>query len=874
MSYIFFLQMLREASDNVMTPFMLKVTTLGESLITYLLLAAVYWCVNKRAGQLMAWNVSIGCWFNEWSKRLFKVDRPWIRDSRITPVSEALAGAGGYSMPSGHTSRAVATWGAAGYSYVRQGKKSRADRWLGMLLLLITALILFSRNYLGVHTLEDVLVALGAGIVVMILTEGLLRWVERGDEIGKKNNRDIIAAGIGCIVIFLPMLKYGCLSNAGASFGFIIGWVLERRLLSYEIKGSQTERMLKYIPGAIVLFVLLTSGSRILAHIIPAKYTGFFMQGMTAFFIMFIYPLILKVWDNRQHRRRLIGILTALVLIVLAIAGMRIVKNVCNSIQNTQDVVTETNNSTIEETTTEVVPELTGEYDNVQIQNVKIIAHRGYSGAAPENTLDAFAKAADIGADMIELDVQMTADGELVVFHDSDLKRITGVDGAVSEWTLSDIKTLDAGNGETVPTLDEVIELIESTGLGIYLELKDIGESDTFVQKVVETVNRYSMQDRVLYASFNYGYLKQIKEKDSAAVILCNTSLGDADRLINEYPSDCYGVNQENINQDTIRRLKEAGKTVYVWTVNTPVQMRNAITLGADGIVTNEPGMARVVVHEEYHFLIDNYISSFIVPALYDNSLQEPYANNYIMQGLAKAGSVIYISAYDYVAGGNSILYVMNTSGQLLNIVDLGFRAHTGGIAYDEAHDLLWITGAEGTVRAINQTSVRDGSYRGMEEEMVVTFDAGLVNQYGTKVASFLAIDDGRLYVGSYFRDDNGRLLYYDINNPAEPRLLGEVSIPQCIQGVTFAYSAEHGRTMILSQGYQTDDAALLCFTWNAGQTEYVEPEERYTLPEGAEQILMTENGLYILFESAVRPYRATCRVPNDRVWLVDLKVN
>ena len=62
--------------------------------------------------------------------------------------------------------------------------------------------------------------------------------------------------------------------------------------------------------------------------------------------------------------------------------------------------------------------------------------------------------------------------------------------------------------------------------------------------------------------------------------------------------------------------------------------------------------------------------------------------------------------------------------------------------------------------------------------------------------------------------------------------------------------------------------------TWNAGQTEYVEPEERYTLPEGAEQILMTENGLYILFESAVRPYRATCRVPNDRVWLVDLKVN
>ncbi len=872
MSYIFFLQVLREASGNVMTPFMLKVTALGESLITYLFLAAVYWCVNKRAGQLMAWNVSIGCWLNQWSKRLFKIDRPWTRDNRIMPVPEALEGAGGYSMPSGHTSRAVATWGAAGYYFVKKDKKNKSDRWLGILFLLISVLILFSRNYLGVHTLEDVLAALGAGIAIMIFTEWLLRWVERGNESGKKNNRDIIAAVIGCIVIFLPMLKYGCLSNAGASFGFIIGWVLERRLLSYEVKGEQTERLLKFIPGAIVLFILLTSGSRILEHFIPEKYAGFFMQGMTAFFIMFAYPLILKAWDKHQYRRRLIGILIVLVFIVLAIAGTRIVKNVRNSVQNTQDVVAETNNSAIDETTTEAVPEPIGEYDNVQIQNVKIIAHRGYSGAAPENTLDAFAKAADIGADMIELDVQMTADGELVVFHDSDLKRITGVDGAVSEWTLADIKTLDAGNGERIPTLDEVIELISPTELGIYLELKDIGESDTFVQKVVETVNRYSMQDRVLYASFNYEYLCMIKEDEENAKILCNTSIGDPEKLLNEYPADCYGVNRENINQDTIRKLKEAGKTVYVWTVNTPVQMRNAITLGADGIVTNEPGMARVVVHEEYHFLTDDYISSFIVPALYDNSLQEPYANNYIMQGLAKAGSVIYISAYDYVAGGNSILYVMNTSGELLDIVDLGFRAHTGGIAYDEAHDLLWVTGAEGTVRAINQTSVRNGSYYGTEEEIVVTFDAGLVNHNGGKVASFLAIDDGKLYVGSYVKGNNGRLLCYDIVNPIEPELLGEVSIPECIQGVTFAYNAEQGRTMILSQGYQTDDAALLCFTWNDEQTEYVEPEVRYTLPEGAEQILMTENGLYILFESAVRPYRATCRVPNDRVWLVDYK--
>lgn len=144
-------------------------------------------------------------------------------------MEEAVAGAGGYSMPSGHTARTAATWGVAGYSAWK-----KALRGIAAFCLSIVAVVMFSRNYLGVHTPQDVFVALGMGIVILIVTDRLLSWVDSAEN----SCRDIVIAGMGCVIIFLPMLKYGCLSNAGASFGFIIGWVLERRLVRFEVRGS------------------------------------------------------------------------------------------------------------------------------------------------------------------------------------------------------------------------------------------------------------------------------------------------------------------------------------------------------------------------------------------------------------------------------------------------------------------------------------------------------------------------------------------------------------------------------------------------------------------------------------------------------------
>ncbi len=220
--YLLFLQSCREATGGILDTFMLRATIFGEQIITWLVLAFIYWCVDKHAGQMMALNVSVACTWNQFIKWKCRIDRPWIRDDRIIPVQQALAGAGGYSFPSGHTQRAAAVWGALGHSLWE--KKERA---VSLVCWVILAVIAFSRNYLGVHTPQDVLAALALGIVIIFASGRALRWVDEGA------NRDIIAAGVLCLLCFLPMLKAGCLSNAGAGMGLLIGWVIERRFIDF-----------------------------------------------------------------------------------------------------------------------------------------------------------------------------------------------------------------------------------------------------------------------------------------------------------------------------------------------------------------------------------------------------------------------------------------------------------------------------------------------------------------------------------------------------------------------------------------------------------------------------------------------------------------
>lgn len=884
MTYLLFLQTIRELLGGIFDGFMCQITLLAETTFTFLFMAAVYWCVHKRTGQFMACNVAVACTLNQFLKAVCRIERPWVRDERIRPVEAALPAASGYSFPSGHTARAVAVYGSAGLS---AGKHSGVRTVLWGLL----ALIMFSRNYLGVHTVWDVLAAFAIGAFLLCLINRVLNWAEAG------KNRDVIVCAAGCVLCFLPMLKVGCLSNAGAGMGFLLGWLAERRWVSFSTDGKPTVKCVRFGCGALLLIAVQKILPPFLTLFMRSKYAGFFANMALALFIMAVWPFVFKTVEEKnavREKRKLAAVWIGVFIILFAAVSLTAAVRVrALRIQAQQDAAAlpgsdagTVGSGTVSDLTADTLDPAAWRAENSgglgmpesahwEESELTLIAHRGYSSEFPENTMPAFEGALDIGVDYIETDVQMTKDGRLVLFHDDDLQRITGLEGAISDYTYAQISGMDAGGwfdpayeGVRIPTLEELLILLRDSDCRLYLELKDIGDAEGFVEETLFEVEQYGMLDRCVFASFCYEYLERLKALNPDVMILYNTSSADA-ALPEEYPAQYYGLHTQIATEEIIEAVHAAGATAYVWTVNTPEELIAAKAAGADGIVTNYAGLMKVLQYQAYSFLTDNYVRSFTLPGLYERDLPRECADM-VPQGftLTNDGRMV-VSAYSK-SGQNSILYIMDETGRLQDIVDTGTRAHMGGIAYDGARDLLWMTGETGTVWAASWPALLDGSCRG---EAVVSFDAGLLNHNGTKVASFLCVDGDRLYVGSYMDGAAGRLNCYDISEGNCPQLISAAAIPERIQGATFRTEAETGKVfMFLSQGWQTDDAYLLKYEYQDGTAVYAQPLERHTLPEGAEQILAASDGFYLLFESAARPYRETSRIANDQIYVLDAK--
>lgn len=875
MSYLLFLQQIREVTGGIFDSLILAFTTMGEASITFGILAFVYWCLDKEAGQKMAFNIAFACTLNQGLKKKFRIERPWVLDSRIQPVEAALSHAGGYSFPSGHTTRATAVWGALAYSLWKKKEKVLAGSCLTVCLV-----VAFTRNYLGVHTAKDVASALAMGILLILVLDKIHAWAENG------KNRDVIFVLCGCLVFLALMLKVGCLSNAGAGIGILIGWFIERRWIQFGNEGTGKEKALRFLAGAGILVFFYTVPSAVLGKFMEGKYASFFAMFLFGLILMAGYPFMF--WKIKKMIKNWKKFWQTVVAAIVAIGVLGSVL-VCAEIQNKNQhsgqaevlqteaadyqkgAMEEGEISDVSDSGQDIENEVTADTGMEQFKEVQVIAHRGYSSCFPENTMAAFEGACELGVDYIELDVQLSKDGIPVLFHDTDMKRLTGQKGLISDYTYEELQAFDVGSwfsadfaGEQIPTLRDALEYIQTQSCKVYLELKDCGQIPGFEESIVEVVNSTGMQNRVVYASFNYEYLKKIKEIDMNSAILYNTK-SDKKTLVQKYPAEFYGLYLESATADLIDVIHEAGSMAFAWTVTTPEEMTNLMEIGIDGIVTNDPGRAMVVRYPEYSFLVEEYIHSFTMPGLYEPWLPER-CENVVVQGFTKTPQYMFVSAYSKT-GDTSILFVMNLQGKLINIVDLQFTAHTGGISYDSVNNYLWVTGPSGMVYAISYDEVVKGTYSG---NILAQFDAGLVNHNGGKVASFLTWFENELYVGSYVDGANGKLNRYDLSDANNPMLLSQVEIPQRIQGITFWRDAgAEVVNMFLSQGYQTLDAELLCFDYSAETTVYNNPKVSYVLPEGIEQIQATTHGMYLLFESAALPYRATARIVNDQIYLV-----
>lgn len=265
---------------------------------------------------------------------------------------------------------------------------------------------------------------------------------------------------------------------------------------------------------------------------------------------------------------------------------------------------------------------------------MQIIAHRGACSLAPENTLAAARKAFKLDADLWELDVCMTKDGELILLHDDTLERTSNVANIyperapwnVTDFSLEEIRKLDFGSwfnqadpyhqiaagtvsvseqrsyiGEPAPTLREALEFTKANHWKVNVEIKDLSGSErdiTIVEKVVGLVHDLGMDQSVLISSFNHDYLRQVKALAPAIKTGVLVEQGDLDpiRLVTRLNAQAYNPKLGEVTPEEIRQLRGQGIDVYIYTVNDPEDIQFLLSTQASGLFTDFPHMVKEIL--------------------------------------------------------------------------------------------------------------------------------------------------------------------------------------------------------------------------------------------------------------------------------------
>ncbi|SLN52525.1 Glycerophosphoryl diester phosphodiesterase [Pseudoruegeria aquimaris] len=238
-----------------------------------------------------------------------------------------------------------------------------------------------------------------------------------------------------------------------------------------------------------------------------------------------------------------------------------------------------------------------------------VIAHRGAAGARPENTMAAVEEALRVGTDYVEIDVQESADGEVIVVHDSDFMKLAGVPTKVWDVTAEELAEIDIGSwfdpqyaGERTPTLRQVLQAARDRAK-VLIELKYYDHDVMLEQRVLDIVAEEGMEAQVAYMSLKLPAVEKTKglAPEATVGLLAATAVGDLTAL----EADFLAVNTGLATRGLVRRAEAAGKPVYVWTVNDALTMSQMLSRGVSGLITDEPALAREVIarHAELSLL-------------------------------------------------------------------------------------------------------------------------------------------------------------------------------------------------------------------------------------------------------------------------------
>lgn len=228
----------------------------------------------------------------------------------------------------------------------------------------------------------------------------------------------------------------------------------------------------------------------------------------------------------------------------------------------------------------------------------QIVAHRGDSIRAPENTMPAFRIAATESPDWVELDVHETSDGVIVVSHDDDLTRVAGNKIYVHETTYDDLKNLDVGSwfspdfsSVRLATLAEVLDYFKDYNFGVQIEIKPTGYDSALEEKVLQVIAESGMADRCVVTSLNLNSLLRVEELDPSIITVY--SMFVAWEHIENIPVDYFTIEESNVNYNLVQNIHASGKKVFAWTANTEDTIQYLYDCGVDGILTDDPIMLK-----------------------------------------------------------------------------------------------------------------------------------------------------------------------------------------------------------------------------------------------------------------------------------------
>ena len=308
LQYLYWLQGLREASGNIFTPFMMWVSWLAVDAIIFVP-AFVYWCVKKRSGLFLILSFGISQFMNGLIKLTVCAYRPWIRDARIVPTEGAIATAGGYSFPSGHTMDSSPIYGGLA---VLTRKKDVLAACIFVVMILLTAL---SRNYIGVHTPQDVIVGTLLGLFSVFLASKVLNASEN------HFNAVLVCGLILCVIALLyitnksyPMdydasgklivdpadMVRHTFAGVGTISGILIGMLLDRKCIHHEETGVTATGVVLSIIGFLICYYGNPAVKNFAKSVVGQNWGRFVNQFVLMMFIFVVWPLVLKVCARKK----------------------------------------------------------------------------------------------------------------------------------------------------------------------------------------------------------------------------------------------------------------------------------------------------------------------------------------------------------------------------------------------------------------------------------------------------------------------------------------------------------------------------------------------------------------------------------------------